>query len=124
MISFIPEDSVEFICYISRLKKPFELFNLNDYCILPYPNYIENKINYDILLDMGLSPKPGYLYGKIIGDFSYKNYNPHSPSLKVAVLIHDDDNKLIYTDYESIKQIELEKINKLEINYFKLYGEN
>lgn len=120
---FLPENSIEFITYISRLKEPFELLELNDYCIVPYPSYIESKINSDVLADMGLLPKPKYLYGKVVGDSSYRDYNPYSASLKVNVLIHDDQNKMIHQE-ELVKHIEIQKINKLEIPYFKLYGKD
>lgn len=121
--SFLPENSIEFISYISRLKEPFKLLELNDYCIVPYPSYIESKINSDVLVDMGLLPKPKYLYGKVVGDSSYRDYNPYSASLKVNVLIHDDQNKMIHQE-AVVKHIEIQKINKLEIPYFKLYGKD
>jgi len=117
-------DSIDFILRVSKLKEKFVPLQPGDYCVLPYPEYIEDKFDLDTLKELGLHPKSGYLYGKVINDDSWSSdYNMYSAKLKVNVLIHNEEKKLNYAEHV-LDHLSLVKVDKESIKYFNRHGNN
>ena len=69
---------------------------------------------------MGLCDGDGNVFGYVVGDSSWspENYNPFYTNLKVKLYYHD--SYLQIKEHEvNLSPMELTKINKLDIPYFK-----
>ena len=120
MVNFNPE-SVDFIMRLARMPHGFEPLDINDYCTLPYPEGIEDKFDYDTMQELGLLPGSRRLYGQVIGDTGWSStYKACHSTLKVNVMVHDDNKKMIVFEHK-IDHLNLLKVNRSEIPY---YGKN
>lgn len=115
------DEAMELILDMLSSNEVYEPIQKSDYVTVPISNYhTRNYCNYDTLKEMGLiCPRTDRVYAKVIGDTSWgSDYNPYHGMLKVSFLYHDDAKNLHHHE-DSVHTIDVNKVDKNEILYFK-----
>lgn len=115
------DEAMELILDMLSSNEIYEPIQKSDYVTVPISSYhTRNYCNYDTLKEMGLiCPDTDRVYAKVIDDSSWgSDYNPYHGMLKVSFLYHDDAKKLHHHE-DSVHTIDVKKVNKDDIAYFK-----
>jgi hypothetical protein len=121
LLKDLPENSKENIIHLLLNNEYYEALNVGDHFKVKPINYDASRYyEPDVLRDMGLSDNENNVYGYVVGDLSWSpsDYNFLCSYLKVILYYHDSDLQ-IKEHAATLKPLELIKINKLEIPYFK-----
>jgi hypothetical protein len=121
IVASTSDEAMELILDMLSSSEVYEPIQKSDYVTVPISNYhTRNYCNYDTLKEMGLiCPDTDRVYAKVIDDASWgSDYNPYHGMLKVSFLYHDDAKKLHYHE-DSVHTIDVKKVNKNSIAYFK-----
>jgi len=117
----LPEHSIEHIIHLTLSEDHYQPLDKGDHFkVKPIKYDISKHYEPDVLCDMGLCDGDGNVFGYVVGDSSWspENYNPLYTNLKVKLYYHD--SYLQITEHEvNLNPMELTKINKLDIPYFK-----
>jgi len=113
--------TTNFILDMCVRENTFTPVEVGSYCMFPAPRFIE--YDEDVLGDLGLLPsKPGYIYGIVTGDSSWKSTNfKYAAELKVEMFLHDEDKKMTRSE-KTIPHLELIPVSENQIKYF--HGKN
>ena len=121
LLKDLPEDSKENIIHLILNNEYYEALQVGDHFKVKPINYdMSRYYEPDVLRDMGLSDNENNVYGYVVGDLSWSpsDYNFLCSYLKVILYYHDSDLQI--KEHEAtLKPLELTKINKLDIPYFK-----
>lgn len=121
LLKDLPENSKENIIHLILNNKYYEALQVGDHFKVKPINYdMSRYYEPDVLHDMGLSDNENNVYGYVVGDlgWSSSDYNFLCSYLKVILYYHDSDLQI--KEHEAtLKPLELTKINKLDIPYFK-----
>ena len=109
--------TTNFILDMCVRENTFTPVEVGSYCMLPAPRFID--YDEDVLSDLGLLPsKPGYIYGIVTGDSSWKSTNfKYAAELKVHIFLHDEDKKMTRSE-KTIPHLELIPVSKNQIRFF------
>ena len=121
LVEGLTESNLEALLNLMMMRDAYKKLSIDDYCVVTPPSYHQGeKFEFDILKDMGLLAKDNKVYCKIIGDTSWSNnlFNPFHSLIKVDLLYHDKNKKLIKCDH-SFNPFDLKKVSKKSIAYFK-----
>ena len=121
LLKELPERSIEHIIHLTLSEDHYEPLAIGDHFKVKPSKYDISKLyEPDILCDMGLCDGDGNVFGYIIGDASWSStdYNPFYSNLKVHLYYHNSNLEIVEHE-EHLNPLELTKINKLDIPYFK-----
>jgi hypothetical protein len=121
IVASTSDEAMELILDMLSSNEVYEPIQKSDYVTVPISSYhTRNYCNYDTLKEMGLiCPDTDRVYAKVIDDSSWgSDYNPYHGMLKVSFLYHNDAKELHYHE-DSVHTIDVKKVNKNDIAYFK-----
>lgn len=109
--------TTNFILDMCARENTFVPVEVGSYCMLPAPRFTD--YDEDVLTDLGLLPsKPGYVYGIVTGDASWKSTNfKYAAELKVEIFLHDANKRMTRSE-KTIPHLELIAISKNQIRFF------
>lgn len=104
-------DHINLVIHLMHAKE-FKKIQKGDYVIVPAPeDLVDNKFHWDVLEDMGLLPRKGYLYAEVIKDAGWSSdYRPLFPEKEISLICHDEKKNFTYVEHKA-HYIDMEKVD-------------
>jgi hypothetical protein len=121
IINNMDEHAQECILHLMLSDKKYKPVKIGDYVMFEPASYHKgSEYELDVLIDMGLYPGNGQVYGKVTGHSSWGigDFHPFSSRIKVNALYHSQDKELKEVEVE-IHPLKLTRITKSKIKYYK-----
>ncbi len=118
----LQESDIDAILHMVLTKEEYVPLSIGDYVKVKPPVYHEgHEFEWDVLIDKGLYPGDGYVYGKILNHGNWSNiFNPYSQTMEVEMFYYDpaDSRHIIKAVNNKIDTFSIKKVNKSDIEFF------
>jgi hypothetical protein len=118
----LQESDIDAILHMILSKEDYVPLSIGDYVKVKPPAYHEgHEFEWDVLIDQGLHPGDGYVYGKILNHGNWANiFNPYSQTMEVELFYYDpaDSRHIIKAVNYKIDTFSIKKVNKSDIEFF------
>tara|TARA_R110001592_G_scaffold85153_8_gene251520 strand:- start:6723 stop:7208 length:486 start_codon:yes stop_codon:yes gene_type:complete len=124
LLNSLPDHSKETILHLACVGSDYTTVYPGDYVKVKPPSYhAGTEFEWDVMADMKLDAGNGFVFGKVIGDGSYRSdYNPFYASIKVELMYHDADRSLKNVEH-GFTPTDLIKVKEDDIEYFDIIHE-
>jgi len=104
-------DHINFVIHLMHCKD-FKKIYKGDYVIVQAPeDMIDKDFHWDVLEEMGLLPKKGYLYAEVLKDTGWaSDYRVMYPEKEVSLICHDDKKNFAYKEHK-VHYMDMEKVD-------------
>jgi len=120
----LSDSNIEIITTLLLKNKEYKAVQIGDYVKVKPPKYHKgSEYEEDVLIDMGLMREEdtNTVYGVVTDDGSWSSseeFNPFYSSIKIDLLYHDTQKQL-KTHEVSLNPMQIKKVSKGHIKYFK-----